>query len=108
MVNLFLDDIRPCPKGFLLARNAKECIKLLQLKKINILSLDHDLGLGQPTGYDVVQYMVTHKRYAKQIIIHSANPFGRRRMFELLSHHLPKKVELKIQPLPLFSGHQEQ
>lgn len=50
---LFMDDYRPCPPGFKLARDAEECLLLLHEYPITILSLDYDLGSGQPTGKDV-------------------------------------------------------
>ncbi|WNQ14018.1 hypothetical protein MJA45_13665 [Paenibacillus aurantius] len=102
MINVYLDDMRPCPKGFILVRTVEACIKLISLKKVNTLSLDHDLGFGRPSGYELVKYMVTHKIYAKKIIIHSANPFGRIRMFKLLEKHKPAQVELYIRPEPIF------
>jgi hypothetical protein len=102
MINVFLDDRRPCPKGFRLARNAEQCIRLLKTKSIDVLSLDHDLGFGQPTGYDVVKYMVKHGLYAKNIVIHSANPFGRARMLELLNRNKPDNVPVFVRPAPLF------
>ncbi|MCZ8515330.1 cell division protein FtsJ [Paenibacillus filicis] len=102
MINVYLDDMRPCPKGFILARTVESCIELISSKKLDTLSLDHDLGFGKPSGYEVVKFMIANKIYAKKIIIHSANPFGRLRMFNLLVKNKPKEVELYIRPEPLF------
>jgi hypothetical protein len=102
MVNVFMDDLRPCPKGFVLTRSVEQCKKLLNAKRIEILSLDHDMGFGEPTGFDLAKYMVKHNKYAKQIIIHSANPFGRYRMFKLLQNHKPSHVKITIRPEPLY------
>nr|WP_242865068.1 cyclic-phosphate processing receiver domain-containing protein [Clostridium botulinum] len=44
-INLYVDDIRRCPDGFVVARNYDEAIQLLKTSAINILSLDHDLGI---------------------------------------------------------------
>ena len=44
MIHVYLDDLRPCPQGFTLAKDVKECISLLQECEVDILSLDHDLG----------------------------------------------------------------
>ncbi|MER2190311.1 MAG: cyclic-phosphate processing receiver domain-containing protein [Solibacillus sp.] len=59
-VNVYLDDLRDCPKGFTLAKNIDELKDLIAAHEITILSLDHDLGTdayGQllPTGYDFVK-----------------------------------------------------
>jgi hypothetical protein len=86
-------------------RSAAECMELLHSKKINKISLDYNLGFWKPTGYEVVKYMVNHRLYPKKIIIHSANPFGRMKMFNLLSRHIPKNVSVSIQPLPLPLTH---
>ncbi|MFC6226475.1 cyclic-phosphate processing receiver domain-containing protein [Paenibacillus allorhizosphaerae] len=102
MINVYLDDVRPCPKGFKIARSVESCIKLISSAKVDTLSLDHDLGFGKPSGYEIVKFMVTNKIYAKKIIIHSANPFGRLRMFRMLQMHKPAHVELFIRPEPLF------
>ena len=37
-------EVRDCPKGYTVARNIQEAIHYLDNYKINILSLDHDLG----------------------------------------------------------------
>lgn len=99
-MNVFLDDVRACPKGFRLARTAEQCMKLLETCKIEVLSLDHDLGYQKPTGYDVAKFMVRNKLFAPKIIIHSANPIGSIRMFLLLNKHKPEHVRIDVQPRP--------
>ena len=58
-INLYVDDIRRCPDGFVVARNYDEAIELLNNNTINILSLDHDLGIDErgveKNGYDIVK-----------------------------------------------------
>ncbi|MDF2722446.1 MAG: hypothetical protein K0Q59_2121 [Paenibacillus sp.] len=102
MIHVFLDDLRPCPKGYKYAQNVDECIRLITRYKVNILSLDHDLGFMKPSGFEVVKYIVKNKVYPKKIIIHSANPFGRFRMFKLLNEHKPNHVILLVRPEPLY------
>jgi len=102
MINVYLDDSRPCPAGFVLTRSVVRCKRLMRKYHIHTLSLDHDMGFGKPTGYDLVEYMVKHRKYAKEIIIHSANPFGRFRMLKLLTKHLPRKVKLTVRPEPIY------
>ncbi|KIL40909.1 hypothetical protein SD70_10840 [Gordoniibacillus kamchatkensis] len=104
MIRVFLDDNRPCPRGYHLARSVKECIELLKKHKVDILSLDYNLGLGRPNGMDLAQYMVKHKLYAKRIVIHSANPYGRFRMYHLLQANKPKGVAITIRPKPIYFG----
>ena len=100
MINVFLDDLRPNPPGFKLARTAEQAIHYLKTEKIRILSLDYDLNSPLATGYNVVLFMVENQLYPRKIIIHSANPFGRRRMLNTLLKHKPKSVEVLVRPLP--------
>jgi hypothetical protein len=98
MINVFLDDLRPCPKGFKLVKSVSECIELIKKNNINVLSLDHDLGFGRPSGFEVVKYIVSNKIYPCKIIIHTANPFGRIRMYKLLKENMPINVTLLVKP----------
>ena len=74
----------------------------MKRNKVKILSLDYNLGFGQPNGMDLVRYMVAHNLYAKKIIIHSANPFGRFKMYFMLDANKPKHVSLTISPKPIY------
>ncbi|GFR38272.1 hypothetical protein PRECH8_15680 [Insulibacter thermoxylanivorax] len=100
MINVYLDDFRPCPQGFVLARNVEECIELLKNYDVNILSLDHDLGFGQPTGYDLVVQMVENGYYANEIYLHSSSASGRMSMYRLLQAHKPDHVVVYEHPMP--------
>lgn len=100
MINVYLDDFRPCPKGFVLAKNVEECLELLSNFEVNILSLDHDLGIGEPTGYDLVKRMVEQGVYASEIYLHSSSAIGRTNMFELLQQHKPEHVKVFPYPMP--------
>lgn len=97
MINVFLDDERQCPKGFVVARSVDAAKDLLINNEVNILSLDHDLGDGVPTGYDLAKFVVEMyvaegKLLAKEIYLHTANPVGRENMFQLLNRYLPIRV----------------
>lgn len=88
-MKLFLDDCRPVPPGWVLAKTAHECIAILQKHKVEELSLDHDLGdATNGTGYDVVLWLEELAMYNPLahippiIKIHSANPVGIRNMQE--------------------------
>lgn len=84
-MKIFLDDVRPCPHDWTLAKNYKECIDFLKTGNVTHLSLDHDLGDDENgTGYDVVCWIEVETAlndFSPPILtIHSANPFGRKRM----------------------------
>lgn len=88
MVKIFLDDERKVPgTGWLHAKTAEEAISLIKFYGPNLtrLSLDHDLGDGVPTGYDVVCALeeLHHEGCISsdlEVTIHSANPSGADRM----------------------------
>lgn len=46
-INLYVDDLKDCPDGFVVARNVDKAIYYLENYKVNILSLDHDLGADE-------------------------------------------------------------
>ncbi|WP_411682462.1 cyclic-phosphate processing receiver domain-containing protein [Clostridium thailandense] len=89
MINLYLDDLRDVPEGFVIARTVEEAIYYLENFNINILSLDHDLGEEEngnllPTGYDLVKYICENGLRANKIYIHTDNPVGRENMYQTL------------------------
>ncbi|MFB5265467.1 cyclic-phosphate processing receiver domain-containing protein [Paenibacillus enshidis] len=99
-MNLYMDDYRRCPQGFTLARNAEECLLLLQEYKVEILSLDYDLGPGEPTGLEVAAAIVREGLFPEQIYLHSSSLSGRRQMYEMLYGSLPEGVQLFNHPVP--------
>lgn len=87
-INVYLDDLRPCPQGFVLARNVKEAFDVMDGKEIGIISLDHDLGMEDgkilPTGYDFVKMICEQGVKCDEIYLHTANPVGRENMYQTL------------------------
>lgn len=86
-INIFLDDERIEPEGFIVARDAHACLELLRQHqgRVAVLSLDHDLGDPScGTGMCVVREMLEEGLYADEIYTHSRNPYGRQAMFESL------------------------
>lgn len=84
-MKVFLDDERPVPDGWVLARWPDEVIELLRTGTVTHLSLDHDLGDDERgTGYDVVLWIeeavATQGFEPPQITVHSANASARFKM----------------------------
>jgi hypothetical protein len=82
-MKVFLDDVRECPEGWLLAKTAKEAIFYLITLGITEISLDHDLGT-EDTGYTVAEY-IERGAYEKTLPrltwhLHTDNPVGRAKM----------------------------
>ncbi|MFC4809517.1 cyclic-phosphate processing receiver domain-containing protein [Paenibacillus sp. GCM10023250] len=99
MINVYLDDYRPCPQGFVLAKSAEECILLLEHEEVDVLSLDYELGWGQPNGLAVVQYIVDSGRYPRSCYFHTSSAAGRIAMIHLLSRHAPPDVAIHHGPM---------
>ncbi|MBW7477602.1 cell division protein FtsJ [Paenibacillus oenotherae] len=100
MINIYLDDYRPCPQGFVPAKTSEECILLLEAEQVDIISLDFDLGWGQPTGMEVVNYIVSSGRYPRTIYIHTSSPSGRLQMHHWLIQHAPPEVVIHNRSMP--------
>jgi hypothetical protein len=98
VINIYLDDLRPCPKGFVLAKNAEECIRLLRENKVDVMSMDHDLGWDEMNGTDLAHELVRLNLYANEIYLHSSSMIGRQNMYKCFMDHKPDHVKVSIQP----------
>jgi hypothetical protein len=101
-VKLYLDDVRPCPLGWTLAKTVRAAQILLHSGLVTDASLDHDLGACESclaewrkgervhempncehfgTGYTLVCWMEKTGIWPKnKTTVHSMNPVGRARM----------------------------
>ena len=90
-MKIFLDDIRQEPEGWCRTLHAKETVNLLkqcQAEGIQVeaLSLDNDLGLGEPEGRTVLDWLeemaftCPNFRLPDRVLVHSANAAARQRM----------------------------
>ena len=82
---LWLDDERPMPSDFTHhAKTADEAIALLKTLKFDRISLDHDLGLGMGTGYDVACFIeeeaLAGRLEKMKMSLHTQNPVGKDKM----------------------------
>ncbi|MFD2612160.1 cyclic-phosphate processing receiver domain-containing protein [Paenibacillus gansuensis] len=100
MIHLYMDDYRRKPEGFVLARTIDECMDLLEQEKVDILSLDYDLGWGEPNGLETVRRLLMGNRFPRKIYLHSSSIAGRKVMYEALYGALPESVELYMHPVP--------
>lgn len=78
---VFLDDQKPVPDGWIGAKTADGAWILLTHFAVSDLSLDHDLGHGHGSGYEVACWLETavlERGYPMpNVTIHSENPVGR-------------------------------
>lgn len=101
MIHVYLDDLRPCPQGFTLARNIQECLLLLEECDVDILSLDHDMGwMSKQTGMDVVIWLVQQQKFPKTIYIHTSSPTACTAMYQMLNSAKPEGVRIYPHRIP--------
>ncbi len=101
-MKIFLDDIRPCPEGHIVARNPQAFYFLVtnNFDSITEISMDHDLGHWDDSGKEVTGYdllcwleeLITSINSTRTILgqptpkipfaikVHSSNPVGKQRM----------------------------
>ncbi len=85
-MNVYLDDERPTPAGWVRAYWPDEVIALLKSGEVERLSLDHDLGDDdRGTGYDVITWLEEQVALGAmqpptEITVHSANVSARTKM----------------------------
>lgn len=109
-INLYVDDLRDCPEGFVIARTVEEAKEYFKNFEIEILSLDHDLGVDNkgnllPTGYDLVKYICEEGLRADIIALHTDNPVGRDNMFYTLLRAMERGFidsDIKLYSYPII------
>jgi hypothetical protein len=90
-VIVYLDDERPAPRGTKLCRWPEEVIALIKAGGVECVDLDYYLGEGREivnprTGMDVLTFLLGRVREGHsvpRIMIHTADPDARRRMYEV-------------------------
>jgi len=118
-VKLFVDDVRPAPLGWLVARTVADAKAYLLRDDIDEVSLDHDMGwcadcartaasdivlhcAHVEDGYQLVQWMIAERRVPAMVRVHSMNPDGKRRMLHALERYaaFPANRVLKQGEIP--------
>ncbi len=84
-MNVYLDDERSTPKGWVRVYWSNEAIELLKQGNVKAISLDHDLGDDKRgTGYDVLlwieQEVHLNDFLPPKMKVHSANSSARLKM----------------------------
>ena len=91
MVNVWLDDVRRAPDGWVHVKTAAACVAALRAYDVGVASLDHDLGnpLKVGTGMDVMRWLLRRAQAGDampaEIRIHTANGRARVAMAGMLS-----------------------
>ena len=113
-MKLFVDDIRPAPKGWHLARTVTEAIRCLDTMVFEEVSLDHDIShavmmdnggiVSRPypcgeTFEPVARFMVAARKSmglinVEKVTVHTANPTGAQKLMRILEREY--RIVLKM------------
>lgn len=90
-MKIYLDDVRDCPKDFVLCRSVNEAInKIIYCEKNNIpielISLDHDLGeyYNDGDGIKLLDFLCERETFYP-VTLHTMNPVGRANMLRTIN-----------------------
>lgn len=93
-MKIWLDDLRPVPKGYNGAKSVNEAILLIEKAEengteIELLDLDHDLGDYYTDGGDAIKLLdwLAERGTFYPVKIHTANPVGRENMERMLKRY---------------------
>ena len=93
-MKIWLDDLRPVPKGYNGAKYVNEAILLIEKAEengteIELLDLDHDLGDYYTDGGDAIKLLdwLAERGTFYPVKIHTANPVGRENMERMLKRY---------------------
>lgn len=76
--------------------DAHSAIGALQKNEWDVVFLDHDLGEGNGTGYDVACWLEEHEEHMPIVVVHSSNPVGAKRILLTLipsAYYMPNAWE---------------
>lgn len=87
-MKLWIDDVRPAPKGWTWAKTLQEASHLYFTNEIEEISFDHDLGGDETTRplADLIECYATQGYKPPKWHVHSANPVGRERLKAALTN----------------------
>lgn len=91
-MKLFVDDVRLCPDGWILARTITQAVRLLASGNVTEVSLDHDIACRLVSGqehtsnetFEPVAYYLVLMSKRPEIRIHTANVVAGQRMASIL------------------------
>jgi len=106
-MKIWLDDIRPAPKDYILVKSVREAIQIIQFQEdynclalsyydcaydpIEVIDCDHDLGDYAKDGGDgikLLDWLVENKKFYP-IKLHTMNPVGRENMERMIRRYWP-------------------
>lgn len=88
MTALWVDDCKPAPAGYAVARTFDDALAMLRGFDYDELYLDHDLGdVAGRSGYDLLMAVQREGRCPAVVHCISWNPVGRARILAAIHNH---------------------
>lgn len=84
--SLWVDDCKPAPDGFAVARTYDDALRMLRRFDYAELYLDHDLGEAR-TGHDLLRQLIAEDRVPPRVECISWNPAGRANILATLAEY---------------------
>ncbi|MFB7139695.1 cyclic-phosphate processing receiver domain-containing protein [Gottfriedia sp. NPDC056225] len=95
-MKLFVDDTRPVPHSFILAKSVEEALKQCKYQHFEQISLDYNLGFRKETGLDFIKRFFEEGYYVQHINLHSDDVFGVHKMESAINAHIIEETKQKI------------
>ena len=93
-MKIWLDDLRPAPHGYVLAKSVNAAIATVIVaesngENIEVIDCDHDLGDYYEDGGDGIKLLdwLCERGTLYPIALHTANPVGRAKMQRMLDRY---------------------
>lgn len=84
-MNVYMDDQRSCPYGYVLATTVESALQIVRDNEVNIISLDYNMGWRQKSGLDFVEVFCKEGLYVNEIHLHTNDVIG--------MHQMRKRIE---------------
>ncbi|PEC22349.1 cyclic-phosphate processing receiver domain-containing protein [Bacillus cereus] len=94
-MNVYMDDQRSCPFGYVLATTVESALQFVRSNKVNILSLDCNMGWRQKSGLDFVEAFCTEGLDLNEIHLHTNDVIG---MYQMKQRIEKGKEQGEIDP----------
>ena len=102
-MKIWVDDIRPTPKGYISFKTVDDTIEYLSsidISLVEVLDIDHDAGDYYQYGGDYIRILdwLEFMGYSIPISIHSGNPVGIKNMMRIIEKngwtYIPQEDEI--------------
>ena len=94
-MKIWLDDLRPAPKGFVCCRSVNEAKRAIEEAEksasVELIDCDHDLGDYAQDGGDGIKLLdwLAGRGTFYKIVLHTMNPVGRDNMLRTINAYWP-------------------